>query len=247
MHRSSSTLSDRGAAHRIRGLGSLAASLFLIAGMFRFWPVPPGDVDLASRLTEVRPQEIIELEQIEFTVQNYTVPPAPPPPPENVLQPPVEVPDSRIIEERVQELELSLPSLNAVPNAPPSPPPGPVGPPQAPPSAPSPEPVLVRNPDRSPRPVRFSEPVYSAEARDADAKARVKVEVLVDEFGHGSDERIIERVLIGRGGREEIVFDLPFDLDEAALAAARRYTFRPAQDGGRAVRSYTTITLRVGI
>ena len=66
---------------RMRGLSSLAVSLLVVVGMFRLWPLPSSEDSNSDLLTAVRPQEIIELELIEQTVQDYAVPPAPPPPP----------------------------------------------------------------------------------------------------------------------------------------------------------------------
>lgn len=239
---------DRRRALRMRGLSSLAMSLLVVVGMFRLWPLPSLEANNSDRFKAVRPQEIIELELIEPTVQNQTVPPAPPPPPQEILLPPVEVPDTRIIEERVLDLESSLPSLNSIPNAPPAPPPGPAGPPQ--PAAqppPSPQPTLVRRPDRGPVPVRFSEPVYPQAARADGVRARVRIEVLVDERGRVQEMRILERIRLGRGDREEHVTSLPHGIDQSALEAARRYQFRPARHEGRAVQSYTTITCNFGV
>lgn len=195
-------------------------------------------------MPEVRQQEIIELELIDPTVQNQTAP-SESPPPQDVLLPPVEVPDNRIIEERVQELELSIPRLNSVPNAPPAPPGGTAGPPQ--PATPPPEPTLVRDPDRSPFPFRFTEPAYPQAARDDGIRARVHIEVLVDERGRVQETLITERIRFGRGDSEERVSSLPYGMDQLAVDAARRHQFRPAQHEGRAVQSYTTITLNFGL
>ena len=235
---------NRRRAMRMRGLGSLAISLLVVVGMFRLWPLPSLEANNSDRFTAVRPQEIIELELIEPTVQSQTVAAAPPP--QDVLLPPVEVPDTRIIEERVQELELSIPS--PVPSAPPAPPPGSPGPPQ--PAAqppPPPQPTLVRRPDRSPVPVRFSEPAYPQAARAEGIRARVRIEVLVDERGRVQEMRILERIRLGRGDREEHVSSLPHGIEQSALEAARRYQFRPARHEGRAVPSYTTITCNFGV
>lgn len=247
MSRSSLPKANRREIVRLRGLISLAVSLLVVLALFKFWPMPTVGNDTSGRFADVRPQEVIELELIERTDQNQTIPSTPPPPPQEVFLPPIEVPDERIIEERVRELEMSLPSPNSVPSAPPSPPPGPVGPPQPPPTSPPPQPTLVRSPDRSPVPVRFSEPAYPQAARDDGVRARVRIEVLVDELGRVQETRIIERVRIGRGDREEHVDSLPYGIDQSALDAAQRYQFRPARHEGRAVQSYTIITCNFGL
>lgn len=241
-------LTDREKAFQMRGLGSLVGSLVVVICLFRFWPMPTFDDSNSGDQVQLQRDEVIEIELIEPTVQNYSVPPAPPPPPQEVLLPPVEVEDTRIIEDAIQDLEIDIPVQNPVPNAPPAPPStqGPTGPP-SPPSPPPAEPTLVRNPDRSPVPVRFSEPNYPESARRDGVRARVRVEVLVDERGRVMETRVSERILIGRGDREERVSTLPHNLDGAAVDAARRYQFRPARHNGRAVQSYTTITCNFGV
>ena len=229
----------------MRGLGCLVASLVLVIGLFRFWPVPEPTEQDDGRLVEVQQDETIEIELIEPTRQNYAIPPAPPPPPQEVLLPPVEVPDTEIIEETVDELVVDLPVRDPVPNAPPAPP-SPQGPPGQPATGP-PEPTLVQSPDRSPVTIRFSQPTYPDAARREGIRARVRVEVLVDERGRVMETRIAERILIGNNEREERVSSLPYGLDSAALEAARRSQFRPARHNGQAVRSYTTITCNFGV
>lgn len=233
----------------MRGLLGLALSLLVVVGLFQLWPMQSLQDENSNRFEQARQQEIIEIEFVQPTVQDYTVPPAPPPPPQEVLLPPVEVEDTRVVEERVQELQLSLPTPSPFVNAPPGPPPGPAGPPQPPaePTPAPPEPTLVRSPDRSPVPVRFSEPAYPQSARDDGVRARVRIEVLVDERGRVQDTRIVDRIRLGRGDREESVASLPHGLDQSALEAARRYQFRPARHDGRAVQSYTTITCNFGV
>ncbi|HLT47053.1 MAG TPA: TonB family protein [Rubricoccaceae bacterium] len=229
--------------YQTRALGGLAASVLVVLAAFRLWPAAPGPT-LADFERVERPREQVDIELIEPTVQRETAPPAPPPPPQDVALPPVEVPDERVVEERVAVIDLPAlePTVNAPP-APPSAPPAPPGPPQ-PEEGPAP---LVERPSRSPVPVRFSEPAYPPEARREGIRARVRVRVLVDDRGRVEEARIVERVMLGRGDREELVPSLPYGMDEAALDAARRYQFRPAQDDGRRVRSYTMITCSFGV
>ncbi|MDX1419328.1 MAG: TonB family protein [Rubricoccaceae bacterium] len=239
--RSPTDSAARERAYRLRALGSLAASVLVVLAAFRLWPPPDGPA-YDNVLRVERPQEAIEIERIEPTVQTRTAPPAPPP--QDVALPPIEVPDERVVEEQI--VRLDVPVLESAPNAPPgppAPPPAPAGPPQ-PETGPAP---LVERPSRSPVPVRFSEPAYPPEARREGVRARVRVRVLVDDRGRVEEARIVERVRLGRGDREEPVADLPYGMDEAALEAARRYQFRPAQDDGRRVRSYTTITCSFGV
>lgn len=241
-HRHPIDSAARDRAQQTRGLGSLAASLLTVTLAFAFWPLSSATLDAPNR--EITPRETVPIELIEPTVQEEPPAGTPPPPPPEVLLPPVEVPDEQIVEERVEELALNLPSDDAAPDAPPAPP-GPPGPP-SPPAETGPPP-LVERPTRSPRPVRLSEPAYPPEARREGVRARVAVRVLVDERGRPLEPRIVERVLItGRNDDEERVSSLPYGIDAAALDAAQRYQFRPAEHEGRRVRAYYTITFRLG-
>lgn len=108
-------------------------------------------------------------------------------------------------------------------------------------------PPLVASPERPPRGVRLRFPVYPEAARREGVRARVRVEVLVDEHGQPQQPRIVERVLLRRGNREQAVPSLPYGMEEAALDAARGYSWQsPAQHGGRRVRTYVTLTLQIG-
>jgi outer membrane biosynthesis protein TonB len=88
--------------------------------------------------------------------------------------------------------------------------------------------------------------VYPDAARREGVRAYVRVEVLVDTEGRVEEARIVERVRLGRGDREERVAALPHGLDEAALTAARAFRFRPAQHAGGPARAYTTVRLTFG-
>jgi protein TonB len=65
-------------------------------------------------------------------------------------------------------------------------------------------------------------PAYPAEAREDGVEADVPVEIVVSAAGAVESARVVKRA--GHG------------LDEAALAAVRRYRFSPANKDGRAVR-----------
>src|SRR5690606_31118424 len=213
------TAPDRERAYQTRALGSLAASLLVVLAAFRLWPLPDGPAAADFERVE-RPHEQVEIELIEPTVQRQAMPPGPPPPPQDVALPPVEVPDERVVEDRV--VQLDVPVLEPTPNAPAAPPAPPTAPPGPAQADVGPAP-LVERPSQSPVPVRFSEPAYPPEARREGIRARVRVRVLVDDRGRVEEARIVERVRLGRGDREEPVSDLPYGMDEAALDAARRY------------------------
>jgi hypothetical protein len=114
---------------------------------------------------------------------------------------------------------------------------------------------IVRDPDRAPFQVGQVLPVWPEEAERADYRARVRVEVVVSAEVDGSTRlarvvevvRVVERMRLGRGEREEPVASLPFGMEEEALRAARLARFRPARQDGQAVPSYGTVTVLFGV
>ncbi len=235
----------RGRTSATLALACLAASLLVVNAAFLLWP----NLDLApgGMPTEAPAAEAVVLEFVEPTTQPpppANLPPPPPPPVDSEL-PPVEVPDEEIIEEIVQD--LPIPTLPARPSPAPSAPsvPGPTALPAAP-GPPGPGPAanrIVERPERSPRLVRASLPVYPPQAQREGIRARATVRVLISEGGQVVDATITERVLIGRSDEETVVPSLPYGLEDAALDAARRHLFRPARDDGERVRAYAVISL----
>ena len=236
----------RGRPSATVGLACLAASLLAVNAAFVLWP----DVSVAPDVvpSEAPPSEAIVLEFVDPTRQPpppANLPLGPPPPVESEL-PPEEVPDDRVVEEIVRDLEIPLPAVEraTTPAAPP-PMPGPITPP-APPGLPAPAPPsnrIVERPERSPRLVRASLPVYPPAAQREGVRARAAVRVLISEGGQVETATIIERVILDRRGNETAVRELPFGLEAAALDAARRHLFRPARDDGDRVRAYAVISL----
>lgn len=230
------------------GLACLAASLLVVNAAFVLWP----NVDLAPDVTPSAPTqpETITLQFIEPTRQPPPpayIPPAPPPPTTSDL-PPEEVPDEQIVEQIVRDLPLPTPPVPTMtarpaPSAPTLP-----GPPSlpAPPAPPGPPPAatrIVERPERSPRLVRASLPVYPAQAQREGVRARATVRVLISEGGQVLDATVTERVLLDKRDEETVVASLPYGLEAAALDAARRHLFRPARDDGERVRAWAVISL----
>jgi protein TonB len=203
----------------------LIAALALLNLLARYWP----EWEAAPNTDRVFDTSGIpvELEMVEQT-QQAAKPPAPPLP-----LPPVEVPDDVILdfeqvepsEEITFEGEGEEQADSAIPG-----------------------PRLVAQADQGPRPIRFVEPEYSVEARKKKIKATILVEVLVDERGRVVETRIIDRFIYEKKGEPPIpVNEIGFGLEEAAVAAAERWRFRPARHGGRVVQTYTTLTFRFGV
>jgi len=215
--------------YHIRMLGSILGTLMGLLLLVVIWPVPDPD-DASDQIFDTRAREAITLEMIEPTSQIAK----PPPPPAPI--PPVEVPDDVVLE----EIELDVPdevsidtgedvTVEAE---------GPV----------ETGPAFIAQADVSPKPVRFVEPEYSKEARKNKIRARVTVEVLVDEKGRVRESRVIDRFVLGKNDDPpQPVEKLGYGLEEAAEAAAMRWQFRPGRHKGRVVQTYATLTFSFGV
>lgn len=221
---------ERSQIHHVRFMSSLMAVLLVLIIAIRLWP-PPGEAGAGPLVYDTRGQEVIELEEILPTRQSATRPPPPPPPI------PIVVPDDVVLE----EIEIDLADDVLITRDP--------GDDELPPGPPAPTAGDERaRPEVGPRTVRFVEPEYTREARRRRVRAEVVVEVLVDERGQVRETRIVERFLLGSNpGDKQPVEAVGYGLEEAALAAAERWVFRPARQDGRAVRSYTTLTFTFGV
>lgn len=218
------------AQHPIRVMASMVVALSLLLAAVRLWPIPSGE-ETEARIYQAPGQVTIQMEEIVPTRQQQQTPPPPAP------LPPVVVPDDVIVEE--VELDFSdsfLPiedpgddTLLLEGDAPAT-----TGPAVA---------------DTGPKPVRIVEPKYTRAAEKKKVRAEVVVEVLVDEKGRVRETRVLERFLLGKDDADpkQAVTDLGYGLEEAAIAAAEQWLFRPARQGGEAVRSYHTLTFKFGV
>jgi len=207
----------------------MTASLLIVLGFFRYWPIP-GEYEPADINYDIRGQELIAIEEIQQTQQEAKKPPPPAP------VPPIVYPDDIIFD----EIEfVAFDNFLAVDD------PGVdeevvEGPPQGA--------TLSTRADSGPKPFRIVEPEYSKAARDRKIRAEVVIEVLVDEKGKVSEARVLKRYLVNKDKtKREFVELVGYGVEEAALAAAERWMFRPAREGGKIVRSYTTLTFSFGV
>ncbi len=220
---------ERLGGYRLRILGSLAVSLLLVWAGFRWWPLP-GPYEPADINYDVRGQEVITMEEITQTRQEVKTPPPPAP------LPPVVVPDDVVLE----DVELEFPDdFLAIEDT------GTDA--EAEVGVPTGNNMSFRA-DSGPKPVLIVQPQYTREARRKNVRAEVVLEVLVDERGQVSEIRVIKRYLLNKDKTErEAVAVIGYGLEEAAQKAAAGWMFRPAREGGKAVRSYTTLTFSFGI
>ncbi|WP_251964156.1 energy transducer TonB, partial [Salinibacter ruber] len=107
-------------------------------------------------------------------------------------------------------------------------------------------PRAARTPDTNARLFRAVQPDYPTAAREASVQARVRVAVQVSETGRVTGATVLKRWRLPDEGRARTVARLDHGLEEAALVAARRSRFRPAQQNGQPVASQTTLTFEFG-
>lgn len=207
--------------YRIRIMSGIAVSELLILLLVLFWPAgeqgPRTFQDLQLNENE------IYLEETPMTTQ-ATSPPPPPRP-----QVPEPVPDDVVIQEELPDFEeLDISELE-----------GPIvnfGEGRTGNNSEG----VASNPDRSPRVVRIVEPTVPEAAKQADVKARVTVNFLVNQEGQ-VEEASIEEIRLYRAGGDtyELVDRIGYGLTESTINAALRWRFRPAEVDGNPVRAYT--------
>lgn len=101
-----------------------------------------------------------------------------------------------------------------------------------PPLQPAPPPLATTaSPQSAPVPLDMPAPRYPAAAQRAGTSGEVLLQVCVDARGRPGEVSVLR----GSGSR---------DLDRAAIAAARRWTFRPASRGGQAVDGVVNVPIR---
>ena len=219
--------------YRVRVLGSAVAALLAVIAAFSV--ADQVVFSRSERVFDSAPVEVVEVIPTPQTRQAAMAPPPPPPP-----LPPVEVPDYVQIPDEPLDFEQRQANPDPAPRVEVLP---------APPGPPAPKggsPGFVERPQRLPIPSQYSYPQFSEEAQDK-VRARIRVEVLVDERGRVEEAAIVERVLVGRGDEERAVASVGYGVEEAVLEAARAYRFRPARHEGKPVSTRTTIGFKVGV
>lgn len=215
--------------YTIRMGGCVAAALLLAILAFRFWPSPTDEV--LDIVYDARGQEVIQIEEIQPTQQKQSRPPPPAP----LI--PVVVPDDVVLDEIELELTDELVANDTGEDVD-----------EEADGAEVPVTGGSTQPDAGPRAFRVVQPEYTREARRRNIRAEIIVEVLVNTSGRVETAKVVDRFLLsGRDSDErEEVPEIGFGVEEAALAAAQEFMFRPARESGRRVSSLTLLTFRVG-
>lgn len=208
-----------------RLLGALALVLVLAIALVRGWPLPSPSED--NRPFRDRPPERIQMRDVQPTSQSPEKNPPPPAP-----LPPVVVPDEVLVKEELDfgESQLRVETTGDDARL----------------RDGSDRATASRQPDTGARLLKNVQPTYPRDARRAEVRARIEVEVEVGESGRVRSATIRRRWRLRPDGSVEPVDELGHGLEEAALAAARRSLFRPAQYRGEPVVSRKTLTFTFG-
>ncbi len=191
----------------------------IVLGIFNFWPAQ----ERTQNRNEVSfAEDTVVMDEAVIT-QHESRPPAPPKP-----QMPVPEPTDRVIEEDIVTFDEALVSeysdslsVNNV---------GTVGDADE----------AVDNPQSAPSPIRIVEATTPQAAQEANIKAEIEVSFLVDKEGRVEDASIARIKLYDRESETfQIVDRIGYGITEATLDAALQWKFRPAQNNGKAVKSYS--------
>lgn len=201
-------------------MGCIIAAEVIALGFFHFWPVPetPDKIYQDTDFSE----DVLAVEDIVRTEQQNQ--PAVPPRP----QVPIPEPTDEVIEEEITEIDdlniaetsdsLSVAMLGN--------------------EGDSDEPVS--NPQTSPSVIRIVEPTVPDAAKQERIKAEIWVNFLVNEQGNVEEASISQIKLYDREtGEVQDLSSIDYGLTEATLNAALQWKFRPAQNNGEAVKTYT--------
>lgn len=244
---------DRDDRYALRLEGALASVLLLLLAAVHWWPAPRERTPVP--VTE--PREVVQVREVAPTRHSST--PAPPPP---LRVPPIEVPDEVTLPPERIDLDFSAADPDGTPGS---------GPPNSEDAGASGG-VPFAHLDRLPQPIRFAEPDYPAAARDRSLRAQIVVEVVIDEDGKVTEHQIVDRLVVqGEGSRPSVsaaccsrsimkqeradstdwsyerVSAVGHGLDEAALRAAARWRFRPAEYRGEPVSARALLTFSFGL
>ena len=209
-------------------LATFVLSLLAVNSAIWFWPSL--SEDNSGLVFDSRGQEVIQAEEIQQTRQEKNRP-APP-----VPAPPIIMPDDFILD----DIEIEIADVSLTLEAP--------GKDKEEVKGTTEGASFAARADAGPSPIRISVGDYPREAERKNVRAEIVIEVLVNEMGHVTEARVVERFLLSKDQKQrEIVAVVGYGLEESALDAAKRYLFSPARKNNKKVSSYTTLTFRFGV
>lgn len=211
-------------AYQQRVMGALIAVLILLTALVRWWPAGSGEDERPFRDGA---SDRIQVREIQPTNQAQEKQPPPPAP-----LPPVVVPNDVLITDEVDVGEIALrvddPGDDEIRQK---------GQDQA---------TAAQAPDTDARLLKNVQPNYPSAARDDGIRARIEIEVTISDEGQVREATVQQRWRLSDDSPPRAVAELGYGLEEAALTAARRSLFRPAQAEGRAVETRKVITFTFG-
>lgn len=208
-----------------RLLGALVLVLVLAIALVQGWPLPAPSENAPP--FRDRPPDRIQMRDVQPTSQSREKNPPPPAP-----LPPIVVPDEVLVKEEIDFGESQLRVETTGDDARLQ-----EGADRA---------TAARQPDTGARLLKNVQPTYPRDARRAEIRARIEVEVEVGASGRVRSATIRRCWRLRPDGSAEPVDELGYGLEEAALAAAQRSLFRPARHRGEPVDSRKTLTFTFG-
>ena len=208
-----------------RVMGAMVIVLGVLVTLVRWWPAGTGSD--ASAPFRDRPTSPVQLHEIQPTSQAQEKTPPPPAP-----LPPIVVPNEVLITEDITfgdgEIEVQMPEDDDKLQQGTA------------------KTTAAQQPDMGARLLKNVQPNYPPSARKDEVRARITVEVQVSETGTVRSASVTGRWRVYEDGSVRPVAELGYGLEEAALTAAQRSLFRPAQAQGRPVATRTTLTFTFG-
>jgi len=211
----------KGSAYHVRMLACVALIELLILGLFHFWPASKSSDHTENKITFS--EDAVTANDVIMTRQESRPPPPPRP------QAPIPVPNDKIIEDKILNLDIINPSdfSDSLSET------------KAGEQGNSDQ--VVGNPQTSPQVIRIVEPNEPEAAKKADIKAEIWVNFLVAEDGTVEDANISKIKLFNKKtGESRIVQSINYGITEATLKAALQWKFRPAKNKGKPVKAYST-------
>lgn len=214
-------------SYRVRILSCIAAAELIALSFVLLWP-PPDQQDPIFQDME-QSENPTPIEEVTRTSQE-SEPPSPPMP-----QVPVEVPDDEIIEE--EPLEFAENSFEEFSDSLSSPSPASQGNSD----------MIASNPQLPPSVVRIVEPTLPENMERNMGQVVITIRFLVNRDGTVDEATIREIRQYDGNGNYTVVDDLDTEILSATLKAAHQWRFRPAENEGAEVRTFTTADFTLDI
>lgn len=212
--------------YHIKIMAGIVISEILLLAVFNFWPKSKAEPVFQSLEPSEQP---VVLDNVRITRQGNT----PPLPPAPVV--PVQVPDDKIIQEQLPQLDnIGNDNFSKMPKLKEG---GDNG-----------EGAIAKNPERPPSVTKIVEPAVPDAAKRANVKVELIVNFLVNTDGSVADVSIAQIKLFNKKtGKFDTVKTIDYGIIDVTMRAAAQWRFRPAEQGGKKVKAYTKHIFTFGI